>query len=190
MLIKTIFNRLSKFKGFIVDSVRFCEYDNIKWENDDDLFQRWCKGTTGFPIVDAGMRELIATGFMHNRVRMIVASFLVKDLLVDWHWGEAFFAQHLTEYDPAVNNGSWQWAASTGCDAQPYFRIFNPWLQQKRFDPECEYIKKWVPELSGASAKEIHSLEEDTVYRPGSYPRPVVEHKVQKILATGLFKEL
>ena len=166
------------------------QYDNIKWENDDDLFQRWCKGTTGFPIVDAGMRELIATGFMHNRVRMIVASFLVKDLLVDWHWGEAFFAQHLTEYDPAVNNGSWQWAASTGCDAQPYFRIFNPWLQQKRFDPECEYIKKWVPELSGASAKEIHSFEEDTLYRPGSYPRPVVEHKVQKILATGLFKEL
>jgi deoxyribodipyrimidine photo-lyase len=114
----------------------------------------------------------------------------VKDLLIDWHWGEAFFAQHLTEYDPAVNNGSWQWAASTGCDAQPYFRIFNPWLQQKRFDPECEYIKKWVPELEGASAKEIHSLEEDTLFRPGSYPRPVVDHKAQKILATGLFKEL
>ncbi len=163
-------------------------YDNLEWIDDEDLWTAWSTGHTGFPIVDAGIRELRATGFMHNRVRMIVASFLVKDLHIDWRRGEEFFAQYLTDYDPCVNNGSWQWAASTGCDAQPYFRIFNPWLQQKRFDPECEYIKKWVPELADLSKKAIHTLSEATTGRVTNYPEPVVEHATRKVFATEMFK--
>jgi deoxyribodipyrimidine photo-lyase len=163
-------------------------YDAIKWIEDQELLKAWCEGRTGFPIVDAGMRELVATGFMHNRVRMIVASFLVKDLHISWQHGEQLFAQHLTDYDPAVNNGSWQWAASTGCDAQPYFRIFNPWLQQKRFDPECEYIKRWVPELRHLSAKQIHTLDQDERPNISNYPRPIVEHAVRKIYAEEMFR--
>ena len=120
------------------------KYRGIRWSLSQRNFDRWCQGETGFPIVDAGMRQLNETGYMHNRVRMIVASFLVKDLHIDWRWGEKYFAQQLIDYDPAVNNGSWQWAASTGCDAQPYFRIFNPALQEKRFDPEGEYVKTWL----------------------------------------------
>jgi deoxyribodipyrimidine photo-lyase len=164
-------------------------YDAIEWTEDEELFEAWCEGRTGFPIVDAGMRELVATGFMHNRVRMIVASFLVKDLHISWRQGEAFFARHLTDYDPAVNNGSWQWAASTGCDAQPYFRIFNPWLQQKRFDPDCVYIKKWLPELRQLSAKYIHTMNEDDMTRTVDYPRPIVEHSRQKIHAEEMFRK-
>ncbi len=164
-------------------------YDQIQWSKEMSHFNAWCEGRTGFPIVDAGMRELVATGFMHNRVRMIVASFLVKDLHISWRWGEAFFARHLTDYDPAVNNGSWQWAASTGCDAQPYFRIFNPWLQQKRFDPECVYIKRWVPELAGLTPKVLHTLNEDERARPSVYPAPIVEHALQKIYAEEMFRE-
>jgi deoxyribodipyrimidine photo-lyase len=165
------------------------QYDAIRWSDDEQLFSAWCEGRTGLPIVDAGMRELVATGFMHNRVRMIVASFLVKDLHISWQRGEQFFAQHLTDYDPAVNNGSWQWAASTGCDAQPYFRIFNPWLQQKRFDPECIYIKKWVPELQQLRPSYIHTLYEEDMTRSVNYPRPIVEHSVQKIHAEEMFRE-
>lgn len=142
------------------------------------MFQRWCEGSTGFPIVDAGMRELNETGFMHNRVRMIAASFLVKDLYIDWRWGEKYFAQVLIDYDPAVNNGNWQWVASTGSDAQPYFRIFNPWNQQKKFDPECVYIKKWVPELSALPANAIHEWHEEKS-RAGykKYPAPMINHE-------------
>lgn len=164
-------------------------YDRIPWTNDATLFEQWCQGLTGFPIVDAGMRELVATGFMHNRVRMIVASFLVKDLHISWREGERFFARHLTDYDPAVNNGSWQWAASTGCDAQPYFRIFNPWLQQKKFDPDCIYIKKWVAELAKLPASQIHTIYEDDWTRDVKYPRPIVEHAVQKIIAEEMFRQ-
>ncbi len=164
-------------------------YDAIPWNTGFELFSAWCAGKTGFPIVDAGMRELVQTGFMHNRVRMIVASFLVKDLHIDWQKGEQFFAQHLTDYDPAVNNGSWQWAASTGCDAQPYFRIFNPWLQQKRFDPDCTYIKRWLPELRQLSAKYIHTMYEEDITRTVDYPKPIVEHSVQKIHAEEMFRE-
>lgn len=163
-------------------------YDAVEWSNDKSLFGAWCSGKTGFPIVDAGIRELITTGFMHNRVRMIVASFLTKDLHCSWQLGEEFFARHLTDYDPSVNNGSWQWAASTGCDAQPYFRIFNPWLQQERFDPQCEYIKRWIPELAGLKPKEIHSLHEDDMFRSADYPRPIVEHGTQKIIAEEMFR--
>jgi deoxyribodipyrimidine photo-lyase len=165
------------------------QYDAIEWNDDQDLFHKWCKGETGFPIVDAGMRELVQTGFMHNRVRMIVASFLVKDLHISWQKGEQFFAQYLTDYDPSVNNGSWQWAASTGCDAQPYFRIFNPWLQQKRFDPDCIYIKRWLPELKQLSPKYIHTMYEEDITRSVNYPRPVVEHSVQKVHAEAMFRE-
>lgn len=165
------------------------QYDAITWNDDEGMFAAWCEGRTGFPIVDAGMRELVTTGFMHNRVRMIVASFLVKDLHISWLRGEQFFAQHLTDYDPAVNNGSWQWAASTGCDAQPYFRIFNPWLQQKRFDPECAYIKTWVPELQQLRPSYIHNLYEEDITRSINYPHPIVEHSVQKIHAEEMFRE-
>ena len=163
-------------------------YDALEWSKDMKLFNAWCEGRTGFPIVDAGMRELVTTGFMHNRVRMIVASFLVKDLHLSWRWGEAFFASHLTDYDQAVNNGSWQWAASTGCDAQPYFRIFNPWLQQKRFDPDCVYIKRWVPELKNMTVKAIHDLNDPEKPRPERYPQPIVDHAIQKIIAEEMFK--
>lgn len=136
------------------------QYDRIKWRNNEAEFTAWCEGQTGYPIVDAGMRELNETGFMHNRVRMIVASFLTKHLLIDWRWGEAYFAQKLLDYDLAANNGGWQWAAGSGCDAAPYFRVFNPELQTKKFDPELKYIKKWIPEL-------------DTE----KYPKPIVDHK-------------
>ncbi len=135
------------------------KYEAILWENNEEDFSRWCNGTTGYPMVDAGMRELNATGFMHNRVRMVTASFLTKHLLIDWRWGEAWFAVKLLDFDLAANNGNWQWVAGTGCDVAPYFRIFNPAEQQKRFDPRQEYIRRWIPEL-GSSA----------------YPAPMIDH--------------
>lgn len=150
------------------------QYEQVVWDNDTTLFEAWTTGRTGFPIVDAGMRELNATGFMHNRVRMITASFLVKDLHISWRWGERYFAQHLIDYDPCVNNGNWQWAASTGCDAQPYFRIFNPWIQQQKFDPECTYIYQWLPELREVPIKVIHHWDKQNY--PGEYPAPIVAH--------------
>ena len=136
------------------------EYDSIAWRNNHSEFEAWCTGQTGYPIVDAGMRELNATGFMHNRVRMIVASFLTKHLLIDWRWGEAYFAQKLLDFDLAANNGGWQWAAGSGCDAAPYFRVFNPYLQTQKFDPELKYVRKWVPE-----------------FEEFSYPKPIVVHE-------------
>jgi deoxyribodipyrimidine photo-lyase len=162
------------------------QYDRIAWSQDEAAFQAWCEGKTGFPIVDAGMRELNATGSMHNRARMITASFLVKDLHIDWRRGERYFAQKLVDYDPAVNNGNWQWAASTGCDHQPYFRIFNPWRQQERFDPDCRYIKRWVSELQALSAKAIHSL-----YKDGpclGYPAMIVDHAIQAEEAKEMYR--
>lgn len=125
------------------------EYDLIEWRNNEQEFEKWCEGKTGYPIVDAGMRELNATGFMHNRVRMIAASFLIKHLLIDWRWGEDYFAKKLLDFDFASNNGGWQWAASSGCDAAPYFRVFNPTLQTEKFDKQFQYIRKWVPEFEG-----------------------------------------
>lgn len=136
------------------------DYDFIEWRHDEQDFQKWCDGQTGYPIVDAGMRELNTTGFMHNRVRMIVASFLTKHLLIDWRWGEAYFAKKLLDFDLAANNGGWQWAAGSGCDAAPYFRIFNPYLQTQKFDPKLEYVRKWVPEFEGFN-----------------YVQPIVQHE-------------
>ena len=155
------------------------KFQALEWNTDEAVFQKWCDGQTGFPIVDAGMRQLNTTGWMHNRVRMIVSSFLIKDLHIDWRWGERYFAQKLIDYDPAVNNGGWQWAASTGCDAQPYFRIFNPWLQQEKFDPQCTYIKKWIPEVSTFTAKEIHQSPKNGA-KLGSYLLPMVDHATEK----------
>ncbi len=148
------------------------KYDNIPWRNDPSEFQKWCDGQTGFPIVDAGMRELLHTGYMHNRLRMITASFLTKHLLIDWRWGEAHFANKLLDFELASNNGGWQWAAGTGTDAQPYFRVFNPDSQTLKFDPDRNYIKKWVPEF-------------DTL----SYPRPMVDHKQARIRAIETYKK-
>lgn len=149
-------------------------YDGIPWCRDENDFWRWANGQTGFPIVDAGMRQLNQTGYMHNRVRMITASFLTKDLHISWRWGERYFAQKLVDYDPCLNNGNWQWAASTGCDAQPYFRIFNPWLQQQKFDPDCLYIKQWIPELRDLSPKAIHGWQSNPL--AGEYPSPMLNH--------------
>lgn len=163
------------------------KFANLHWDNNPEYFQAWCDGKTGFPIVDAGMRELNATGFMHNRVRMIVASFLVKDLHIDWRWGERYFAQHLVDYDPCINNGNWQWAASTGCDAQPYFRIFNPWLQQLKFDPDCRYIYRWLPELQAFPAKTLQQW--DKKHSACNYPAPIIDHGRESQLAKARFKE-
>ena len=152
-----------------------------------EWYLTWCKGETGFPIVDAGMRQLNQTGFMHNRVRMIVASFLTKDLHISWKWGERYFAEKLVDYDPAVNAGNWQWAASTGCDAVPYFRIFNPWLQQEKLDSNCNYIKKWIPELEGRQSDEIHNHWKR--YQEGStYPNPILDHQIEASKAKHIFK--
>jgi deoxyribodipyrimidine photo-lyase len=146
-------------------------YDNIKWRNNEEEFKHWCEGKTGYPIVDAGMRELNATGYMHNRVRMIVASFLTKHLLIDWRWGEAYFAEKLLDFELASNNGGWQWAAGSGCDAAPYFRIFNPYEQTKKFDPDFKYIRKWVPE-----------------FEDFSYPQPLVDHKIARERCLNTYK--
>lgn len=162
------------------------KFQNISWSKNKKLFSKWCNGETGFPIVDAGMRELNETGFMHNRLRMIVASFLTKDLHIDWRWGEKYFATKLVDYDPCVNIGNWQWAASTGCDAQPWFRIFNPWLQQKRFDPDCIYIKKWVPELKSLDSKVIHNLS-NSFPKDLSYFQPIVEHSIETKITKEIF---
>ena len=161
------------------------KYNQIEWSDDLENFKNWCNGSTGFPIVDAGMRQLNVTGWMHNRVRMIVSSFLTKSLRINWQRGEKYFAQNLIDYDPCVNNGSWQWAASTGCDAQPYFRIFNPWRQQENFDRECIYIKKWVPELRGYTPAEIHNWCGDA-----NYPKPMIDHKSEARITLGLFKSV
>lgn len=161
------------------------EYDKIQWSDDKKNFKRWCEGSTGFPIVDAGMRELNQTGFMHNRVRMIVGSFLVKDLGIDWRMGEQYFASKLVDYDPAVNNGNWQWVASTGCDAQPYFRIFNPWLQQEKFDADTIYIKRWIPELNKYTAKDIHEHWKKPVI---GYPAPMLNHQEASSIVKSWFK--
>jgi deoxyribodipyrimidine photo-lyase len=147
------------------------KYDGIQWLNNERDFDNWCQGKTGYPLVDAGMRELNETGYMHNRVRMVTAGFLCKHLLIDWRWGEAYFAKKLLDYELSSNNGNWQWAAGTGCDAAPYFRIFNPTAQLKKFDAQLRYVKKWVPEFE--------SLE---------YPLPIIDHKYARTRALETYK--
>lgn len=183
---RDFFTAIAFFFPQVFGGAFHAKYDKLKWSYDKKAFQKWCDGETGFPIVDAGMREMNETGFMHNRVRMIAASFLVKDLHIDWRWGEKYFAQTLVDYDPAVNNGNWQWSASTGCDAQPYFRIFNPWSQQKKFDPDCAYIKKWLPELRSLDAKAIHDPEGE---RP-RYPEPMADHAVESKAALKAYRSV
>ncbi|MEQ9300612.1 MAG: deoxyribodipyrimidine photo-lyase [Cyclobacteriaceae bacterium] len=156
----------------VVDKAFKPQYDNVPWLNDKEQFEHWCNGTTGYPIVDAGMRELNATGHMHNRVRMITASFLTKHLLIDWRWGEAYFAKKLLDYELASNNGGWQWAAGTGTDAQPYFRVFNPTSQTDKFDKDKKYIKRWIPEFGTPK-----------------YPEPIVDHKLARQRAIDTYKE-
>lgn len=148
------------------------KYDFIQWRNDEQEFELWCTGNTGYPIVDAGMRQLNETGYMHNRVRMIVASFLCKHLLIDWRWGEAYFAEKLNDYDLSANNGNWQWAAGCGCDAAPYFRVFNPALQTEKFDKNFDYIKRWLPEFGTEK-----------------YPKPIVEHHFARDRALKIYGE-
>ncbi len=148
------------------------KYQNIPWENNEIHFKAWCDGLTGYPLVDAGMRELNATGFMHNRVRMVVASFLTKHLLIDWRWGEAYFAEKLLDFELSSNNGGWQWAAGTGTDAQPYFRVFNPQSQLEKFDKDLRYVRKWVPEFGS-----------------DKYPQPIVDHKEARLKAIKTYKE-
>lgn len=147
------------------------KYDAIPWRNDAREFDAWCKGETGYPLVDAGMRQLNETGYMHNRVRMVVASFLCKHLLIDWRWGEAYFAKKLLDYDLSANNGNWQWAAGTGCDAAPYFRVFNPIAQLEKFDPKGKYVRTWVKDLDELT-----------------YPQPIVEHKMARERAIATYK--
>ena len=163
-------------------------YDHLSWDDAPQLWAAWCEARTGYPLVDAALRQLLQTGYMHNRLRMVVASFLTKDLGIDWRWGERFFAQHLNDYDLAANNGGWQWAASTGCDAQPWFRIFNPTTQSQKFDPEGRFIRRYVPELARLPDKFLHApatasaavLAAAGVRLGVDYPAPVVEHAVAR----------
>jgi deoxyribodipyrimidine photo-lyase len=148
----------------------------------------WKEAKTGYPIVDAAMRQLNQTGFMHNRLRMITASFLVKDLLIDWRWGEAYFAEKLIDFDLSANNGGWQWAASTGCDAQPWFRIFNPITQSLRFDPKGQFIKKYIPELTNFNEDEIHTPWLSQNFHKTNYPKPIIDHARQRIKALALYQ--
>jgi deoxyribodipyrimidine photo-lyase len=172
------------------------EFESLAFPNSRQLFLAWCQGNTGYPLVDAAMRQLNNTGFMHNRLRMVAASFLVKDLLIDWRWGERYFAEKLIDFDLSANNGGWQWAASTGCDAQPWFRIFNPITQSMRFDPQGKFIRKYVPELANCSDKEIHAPWLITPARfeilklaiGKDYPAPIVDHATQRNLALELYK--
>lgn len=163
------------------------EYDKIRWPGQEKDFKAWCEGQTGFPIVDAAMRCFNETGMMHNRLRMIVASFLCKILLVDWRKGEKYFADKLLDFDLAANNGGWQWSSSSGCDAQPYFRIFNPYTQSEKFDADGVFIKEWVPELRGLTSKTIHNPHKSKTFVQG-YPEPVVNYEAQRVRALEVYK--
>ncbi|MFA6235503.1 MAG: FAD-binding domain-containing protein, partial [Bacteroidota bacterium] len=180
---------------FVVSHAFRQPYDSIAWPGSEEHFEAWCEGRTGFPLIDAAMRQFNATGWMHNRLRMTVAMFLTKDLLVDWRRGEKYFADGLLDFDLASNNGGWQWSASTGADAVPYFRIFNPVLQSRKFDPEGAYIRNWVPELRGFSTPLLHwpaaanilQQREAACIIGEDYPSPIVDHAEQKEKALSLF---
>lgn len=166
------------------------KYDAIKWTNNSTYIENWKKGTTGFPVVDACMRQLNTVGYMHNRGRLITASFLIKNLQVDWRIGEKYFAQKLVDYDPAANNGNWQWVAGSGADSQPYFRIFNPWTQSEKFDKECVYIKKWIPELKDIPNTHIHKWDEHYMKYPDiQYSHPIIDYKTSREKGIQLYKK-
>ena len=162
---------------------------HVPWLNDKVLFQAWCEGRTGYPIVDAAMRQLNSTGWMHNRLRMIVASFLTKDLHIDWRWGERYFMRQLIDGDFAANNGGWQWCASTGCDGQPYFRIFNPTSQSEKFDGEGHFIRRWIPELQNIESKWIHEPWKAPNFSSFAYPKPIIDHKAEREVALASYKQ-
>ena len=169
------------------------EYDNIKWSTNKKWFEAWCDGTTGFPVVDAAMRQLNTIGFMHNRCRMIVASYLTKDMHIDWREGEKYFATKLVDYDPMSNSNGWLWCTGNGTDAQPWFRIFNPWTQQENFDKDCEYIKKWIPELEKVPNKDIHNWFKPEVHEKWlkegiQYYKPILDHDVERKETLKLYK--
>lgn len=180
------YNHLQLFEGVSYKPL----YDNIKWIYNNNHFDKWKNGETGFPIVDAGMIELNETGFMHNRTRLITSNFLIKILGIDWRKGEKYYASKLVDYDPCVNNGNWQWSSGSGADSQPYFRIMNPWIQGKTHDPDCEYIKKWIPELNDVSNDDIH--EWDIYYKKYDvdYPNPCVDYKKAKIKILKMYKKI
>jgi len=182
-------NILYEFPRVIGHSLKE-KYDKIHWHHNSNWFKKWCDGETGFPIVDAGMRQMNQTGYMHNRARLIVASFLVKTLLIDWREGEKYFAKTLTDYDVANNNGNYQWIASSGADSQPYFRIFNPWRQAEQYDPKCEYIKQWVPELKDVPNKDIFKWDIEYVnYKNLKYPKPICDYEEQREKALKMYKD-
>lgn len=169
------------------------EYDNIKWSYNKKLFEKWCNGQTGYPVVDAAMNQMNKTGYMHNRCRMIVASFLTKDLHLDWRMGEKYFASKLIDYDPINNSGGWQWSTGCGTDAQPYFRIFNPWSQTEKFDPDCEYIKKWIPELENVDNNDIINWYKPDVNKKWleqgiNYYKPIINHDEERLETLKLYK--
>ena len=173
------------------------EFNHLHWNQNNELFQIWCEGKTGYPLVDAAMRQINTTGFMHNRLRMLVACFLTKDLLIDYKLGEKYFATHLIDYELSSNNGGWQWSASTGCDAQPYFRIFNPSSQSKNYDKDAKFIKKWLPELKNVSAKYLHEpweyekeIQNEGVVLGIDYPKRIVRHDEARKKALALFEKL
>lgn len=170
------------------------KYNKLKWDNNKHLFELWCKGETGVPIIDAGMRQLNTTGYMHNRLRMMVSMYLTKDLLIDWRWGEKYFATQLIDYDPAQNNGGWQWSASTGTDSQPYFRIFNPYTMTAKVDPDGEYIKTWLPELKNVNVKDLSKWDNNKIrekYTISGYPKePIVDHAERRLEALDMFKDI
>lgn len=171
------------------------KYDNVKWSYNKTLFKKWCEGKTGYPLIDACMRQLNSTGFMHNRGRMCVASFLTKDLHIDWRWGEKYFAQKLVDYDATMNNQGWQWATGSGTDAQPYFRIFNPWSQAEKYDPNCEYIKYWVNELEDVSNKDIFKWYDPEIHNKYlknnnfKYVKPIIDHDEERRETLKIYKK-
>ncbi len=186
------------YRHVITGWPRVCKYrafrpetEQLKWNDDEELFQAWCEGKTGVPIVDAGIRQLLSTGWMHNRLRMVVAMFLTKDCFIDWRKGERFFMQHLVDADLASNNGGWQWSASTGTDAAPYFRIFNPYSQSKRFDPKGTFIRQYIPELAKLPDDQIHEPHQASgLFSQIDYPQPIVDHKTARESAIQAFKNL
>jgi deoxyribodipyrimidine photo-lyase len=191
---RDFYANIAYFSPRVLKNKSFKEnYDNIKWQNNKKLFDTWCSGETGFPIVDAGMRQLNKTGFMHNRLRMITSSFLIKDLHIDWRWGEKYFANKLVDYSPMQNNGGWLWTSGGGTDSQPYFRIFNPWSQIK-FDPNYEFIKKWIPEINDVPNKDLNKWFDSDIHNKWlnqniKYYKPVIDHNEERKITLEIYKK-